>query len=393
MEEDVRSREELQEEIKKLKELLQKLWSEKSGLQRAEDELKKSEERYRNLIDFSPDGIFVQSENRFVYVNEAGVKLIGLKSPEELIGKSTAEFVLPTSYDNIKKRLRELDSSGNIGPYLEERFIRNDGQVIDVEIAALNITYQGRPGTHVVVRDVTKRKEAERTLQQYAKELEEANRLKDLFTDIMSHDLLNPINTIYGVFDLITEEAKDTEDNKFYEIIYRNLDRASELIADATKFSRIEDAESIELEDIDLKDIIDDVVEIFIPMATQSDMEIVNRIDQKIMIKGSKLIEEVFSNFISNAIKYAPGGEKIVIDTMETEDSYQIGVIDFGEGISDKYKVDIFERFHRRKKEGVKGSGIGLAIVKRIIDLHNGKTWVEDNPEGGSIFYVSLPKK
>ncbi|MCZ7402321.1 MAG: sensor histidine kinase [Candidatus Methanoperedens sp.] len=100
----------------------------------------------------------------------------------------------------------------------------------------------------------------------------------------------------------------------------------------------------------------------------------------------------VFANLISNAIKYAPHGKKIVVDGKEVNSSWIIRVMDFGAGIKDADKKLVFERFQREDKTGIKGSGLGLAIARKIVELHNGNIWVEDNPEGGAVFVVEIPK-
>jgi len=105
------------------------------------------------------------------------------------------------------------------------------------------------------------------------------------------------------------------------------------------------------------------------------------------------MIEDVFLNLISNTIKYSPFGSRIELDIQERGDRWVVSVKDFGEGIPEENKKKLFSRFERLGKEGIKGMGLGLAIAQRIVDLHGGHIWVEDNPDGGSIFYVSLPKE
>ena len=108
--------------------------------------------------------------------------------------------------------------------------------------------------------------------------------------------------------------------------------------------------------------------------------------------RANKIIEDVFANLISNAIKYASQGKRVVVDGKERHDLWTIRVVDFGAGIKDADKKLVFERFQRRNKMGVKGSGLGLAIARKIVELHKGRIWVEDNPEGGAVFIVEIPK-
>jgi signal transduction histidine kinase len=104
------------------------------------------------------------------------------------------------------------------------------------------------------------------------------------------------------------------------------------------------------------------------------------------------LLEDAFSNILSNAVKYSPRGSKVDVNVLDEGQTWLVDVADQGEGIPDEFKEAIFERFERGSKTGVKGSGLGLAIVKRIIELHGGEVWVEDNHPTGSRFRVRIPK-
>jgi light-regulated signal transduction histidine kinase (bacteriophytochrome) len=98
------------------------------------------------------------------------------------------------------------------------------------------------------------------------------------------------------------------------------------------------------------------------------------------------MIENVFSNILSNAIKYSPDGGKIEVNIIGSNNHNRIYVKDWGIGLKDEEKARLFTRFQTMEKGGIKGTGLGLAIFKRIVDLHGGRTWTEDNPEKGSIF-------
>jgi PAS domain S-box-containing protein len=127
----------------------------------AEDALKESEERYRSLVELAPDMIAVHSEGRFVYINAAGAELLGAASPEELIGKPVLDFVHPDYLETVKARIRQLQTEGRPTELIEEKLIRLDGQIIDVEVAGIPSTYAGRSAIQLVVRDITERKRAE----------------------------------------------------------------------------------------------------------------------------------------------------------------------------------------------------------------------------------------
>jgi signal transduction histidine kinase len=104
-------------------------------------------------------------------------------------------------------------------------------------------------------------------------------------------------------------------------------------------------------------------------------------------------IEDVFSNLISNAIKYSPSGTDVSVAFEDELERWKIKIADRGIGVPDEHRKSIFERFKRVEKGSVKGSGLGLAIVKKVVEIHAGEVWVEDNPDGGSVFVFTVPKE
>jgi len=216
--------------------------------------------------------------------------------------------------------------------------------------------------------------------------------MKELFADIMHHDLLNPLNVANGYVEYFLEDEKDPNKKSYLEIIKRNLVKGMELIENATKFSKLESMKNIEFNDLDLKIVVQEVIENLTPLAVRAGISIENNLKRSMHARGNKIIEDIFLNLISNAIKYAPKGKRIIVDGKDGGNFWIIRVIDFGPGIEDADKKLIFERFHREDKKGVKGSGLGLAIARKIVELHKGRIWIEDNPEGGAIFTVEILK-
>jgi PAS domain S-box-containing protein len=127
---------------------------------RVEEELKQSEERYRQLVEFSPDGVAVHSDGKFVYVNPAAASIYGASNPQELLGKPMLDRVHPAYRAVVKERVRRL-GEGQAAALLEEKFLQLDGSEIEVEVAALSVRYQGKPAVQMVIRDIAERKKAE----------------------------------------------------------------------------------------------------------------------------------------------------------------------------------------------------------------------------------------
>lgn len=230
-------------------------------------------------------------------------------------------------------------------------------------------------------------------IKSYASKLERSNELKDLFADIMRHDLLNPVSVIKGFSEMMSMDRLLGEHRKSLEKIRKSAEKIEAMIESASKYAKLEDAEKLDLEERDAAAIIGGVVGDFEPLLKAKDISVEYRHEGKALALVNPLIEDVFSNLLSNAIKYSPEGSDIAIELEDLGGEWCIAVKDRGEGIPDDMKEEVFERFKRADKGGVKGTGLGLAIVKRVMELHNGSAWVEDNPEGGSIFYVTIPKK
>jgi signal transduction histidine kinase len=235
-------------------------------------------------------------------------------------------------------------------------------------------------------------RESEARLRRYARELEDSNKLKDLFTDIMRHDLLNPVGVIRNYAELMLEEEEDELRRKDLMVVLKNSEKLIAMIKKASTYARLERVEELEFFEADLGAVFREVIEDFSLQLQEKRMRVDYRVRGERWAVVSPTIEDVFSNLLSNAIKYSPEGSRIVVDILDEGEAWKVMVMDQGEGIPDSMKDVIFERFKRGEKTGVKGTGLGLAIVKRIVELHRGRVWVEDNPEGGSIFYVTIPK-
>ncbi|MEK9135664.1 MAG: PAS domain S-box protein, partial [Bacteroidota bacterium] len=132
---------------------------------RTSEALHESEERYRSLVEMSPDAIGVHADGKFVYANAAMVRLLGASNSDELIGRLILDVVHPDYREVVKERVNVLKEEGKEAPLIEEKFLRLDGTVVDVEVAAIPFTYNGKPAVQVVVRDITGRNQAEREIR------------------------------------------------------------------------------------------------------------------------------------------------------------------------------------------------------------------------------------
>ena len=218
-----------------------------------------------------------------------------------------------------------------------------------------------------------------RILEKKTRELEKSSQLKELFISILVHDLKNMLHLILGHAQT-TRKNKNTEHAKKIEETVKRMDRIIDNVKLYSKLREKEYKEKFETEN--LYEIIKRSTEVF---EDRRKIEIQCK-DKNCFVETSPTLENVFYNLIDNAVKYS---EKKIEITIEDElGNWKVCVKDYGKGIPDKLKEVIFERF---EKKGA-GTGLGLTIIKQIVILHKGKVWIEDNPEGGSVFCVSLPK-
>lgn len=243
------------------------------------------------------------------------------------------------------------------------------------------------------IRYAIERKYSERELKNYAAKLEKANRLKDLFTDIMRHDILNPLGVIKLASEQLLVKGMDAESTNSLLMIKRNADKLIDMVKSASMYTMLMEAEKWEKSLIDLNDIFRATANDFMSQIEEKNMKLKYLSKGECYVMANPMIESIFSNLLSNAIKYSPPGGKIEVSITDENEHCKIYIKDWGYGIKDEDKGKLFTRFTRLDKKGVKGTGLGLAIVKRVVELHNGNVWIEDNPEGGSVFYVQIPKK
>jgi signal transduction histidine kinase len=243
-----------------------------------------------------------------------------------------------------------------------------------------------------MARDISELKRAEVELQRHAAELEEANRIKDLFADIMSHDLLNPATAASYFLEHLREGERDPERLRLVETVARNLGRLIRMIQSASSYSKLREMREIDVKVEDLGEMIREVLADLEPQVRAGGMSVDGLPEGCYPAAVNPLLAHVVANLVGNAVKYAAAGKRIAIGIADGGEEWVLSVRDWGEGIPDAYKKSIFTRFERLKKEGVQGAGLGLAIASRIVELHGGRIWVDDNPEGGSVFRVALRK-
>ncbi len=219
--------------------------------------------------------------------------------------------------------------------------------------------------------------------------LQRTARQKQMFLDILSHDLKNPLSVATGRIDLVATQNPDLADA--LEPVQTALDRADRLIERTLLYSRLEELQGLVREPRPLAGVVDEATHRLSDTAEAAGVELDVDADPEATARVHPFLVQAVENLLGNAIKWSPedAGVEIVVETVDR--GHRIKVVDHGPGISPEDRDRLFERFSRVDRTGATGTGLGLAIAKRIVEMHEGRIWHEPTPEGGATFIVELP--
>ena len=374
-----------------------KIENKERGKEEAQNKLRESEEKYRMLFDNSPFAVgLVDMTGKIIDVNRVHEIRAGY-SKEDLIGKPFTELsVIPEKYiPIIAKEFKNLIKSGNSEPQ-EIQVYSKDGSLMWIYLYASLVKLGNKVVIQVISQNITTRKEVEQ-------ELIKLNKIKSEFLRRASHELKTPLISIKGFSNLILSlhgNHLDPEIISYLNEIDHGCERLQLIINDLLKTSQLESFELIhDLQEEDLAFLIKFCVNELNDHAIRRKHSIELNIHNKLSINIEKEeIHEVLSNLLSNAIKYIPPNGKIKVETKLTKGFVIISVRDNGIGFTDSQKQNLFQQFGKIERYGkgldlgIDGTGLGLYISKRIVELHGGKIWMESEGKNkGSTFYFTPP--
>ncbi|MFQ5975464.1 MAG: PAS domain S-box protein [Candidatus Hydrothermarchaeales archaeon] len=368
---------------------IQSIWRDNTERKKAEGKIKHLKEFNENIVQSMKEGIMIEDENGIItFVNPKTEELLGY-SKGELIRKHWKELASPKYVKKVEeetaKRPKGISSS------YETAVLTKTGKEIPIIISATPIFENSAfKGVLAVYTDISELKTLE---QQHIDAKNEA----EFYIDLMGHDINNANTIALGLLDLILAESSKLSENQFKHITkaFQAVRRSSNLI-DNVRILQIAKATGKETFKImDISFVLNDAIKEAKALHIEKDIK-VNYKPKEALIYTDDLVKDLFLNLIDNAAKYDRSDNvSIEIGVEDLGDSWKINIKDHGMGIPDDMKEVIFTRF-QRIDEGVRGSGIGLHLVKTLVDKYKGNVWVEDRIKGdhskGSIFYVTLPK-
>jgi PAS domain S-box-containing protein len=364
----------------------------------AEEALRESEERFRLLFAQAAVGIKrMDPRGRMLEGNDKLCDILGY-SRAELLLLSLANITHPEDLAREQAELVRL-FAGEINNYsIEKRCLRKDGNIIWIRVTSSLPSTDDRPAEWCisVVEDITDRKQAEDALRQTTEELARSNKDLEQFAYIASHDLQEPLRAVAGFMGILKRKYNDKLDDNAREYIDQSVEgaeRMQALINDLLAFSRI-GTRSETLKPMSMQTAFDAAINNLQVSLEESKSVITHDSLPDIMADASQMTQ-LLQNLISNAIKFRGIGlPEIHIIARHDDQHWVFGVRDNGIGIEPQYFERIFlifQRLHTRNQ--YPGTGIGLALCKKIVERHAGSIWVESPLDCGSVFYFTIPDK
>jgi PAS domain S-box-containing protein len=394
-----------------------------SELKRAEEAILESQRRMADIINFLPDATFViDREGKVIAWNHAIEEMTGVRA-EDILGKGDYEYAIPfygerrpILIDMVYMADAELEANyfhiqRNDGVLVGEAtsVLRGQTTYLNATASALKNSKGEAVGAIESVRDVTEQKSWEHELQQAKSAAEAANQAKSSFLAMMSHEIRTPMNAIIGMSGLLMDTPLNPEQRDFAETIRNSGDALLTIINDILDFSKIEAGKmSLEEQPFDLRDCIESALDLMKVRASEKSLELAYQIDQGVpaaLVGDVTRLRQVLINLLGNAVKFTEQGE-IVLTVSCQEDliteagqtvpaSLHFSVRDTGIGIPPDRISRLFQPFTQADASTSRrygGTGLGLALSRRLVEMMDGRMWAESEgiPGKGSIFHFTI---
>ncbi|MED1203045.1 PAS domain S-box protein [Heyndrickxia acidicola] len=347
-----------------------------SERKQAERVIQNTRKQYQRLVESSTNGIAILQDERWVFINEAGKKLFGAETKEQLLGKSVDDMLLPEFHDDYRRLA--------IKACEQTRFISVwktlDGREIHTEMVLIPIIYKGKLADQLIIQDLTERKKAEELLIQ----AEKMNLVSQLAAGI-AHEIRNPLTSLKGFVQLF--HSGTVPNRQFLKIMKSELDRIDVI---SSEFLALAKPYNSDFTTINMQDLLENAVALLDRQASKSSVKIVTRLaKERMMVRGINTdLKKVFINLIKNAIEASSCGGTVTIKGGNKDEAVRISIQDKGIGMAEEQLTHLGDPFFTTKETG---TGLGLMVTYKIIDNHHGDVRVKSKVNEGTTFTVILP--
>jgi PAS domain S-box-containing protein len=374
---------------------------------RTEQSLRESEQRFRNVVEGAPVGMFIETDGLFQYLNPAALALFGAERADQVVGQTVADRIHPDSRAAVGERSRQICDELRVAPFLEERYLRLDGTELDVEVTARPFVFQERNSAIVFARDITERKREEEKSRDLQLQLHQSQKMEAVgrLAGGIAHDFNNLLMVIQSFTEMLQGSLPGNSPlQRNTREIMKAAKRGASLTSQMLAFSRKQIIAPVVL---DLNTVIHETAKM-LKRIIGEDIEFrVESAESLWTIEADPAqIAQILMNLCVNSRDAMPQGGTLLIATANATvgegsngresrvspgDYVRLSVSDTGTGISKEHQEKIFEPFFTTKEVG-KGTGLGLAMVYGIVEQSGGHVFVESELSQGSRFTIYLPR-